>query len=157
MSEHRDRFSSSTFVQQHLHVTQSILSWQNINIAATEQSLTLVAWMFIIPYESSSGLEINASLRFKSHNFSCWRVQFGSWQEKRRPEKKWFRQIINKATHSSSSSVAKRLTRKPLSAFPDFWNSNPPISLASRFSSSLASGLGAVLTCKQQNVTHASA
>lgn len=27
--------------------------------------------MFITPYESSSGLEINASLWFKSHNFSC--------------------------------------------------------------------------------------
>lgn len=54
----------------------------------------------------------------------------------------------NKVTHSSSSSVAKRLTLKPLSAFPPgFWTSSPPINLANRFSSSLARGLGAALTC----------
>lgn len=50
-------------------------------------------------------------------------------------------------THSSSSSVEKRLTRKPLSAFPGFWTSNPPINLANMFSSSFARGLGATLTC----------
>lgn len=57
-------------------------------------------------------------------------------------------------THSSSSSVANRLTRKPLSALPAFGTSKPPMSLAKRLSSSFARGLGTRLTWTQCNGSH---
>lgn len=89
--------------------------------------------MFMIPYESSSGLVINASLQIEP---KVWLKNYGENVH----------DISGTNTHSSSSSVANRLTRKPLSVFPGFWTSNPPINLASKFSSSLASGFGAALT-----------
>jgi hypothetical protein len=73
-------------------------------------------------------------------------------RQRKKEKRKTDRQTSRLNAYSSSSSVVNRFSRNPGSGPLGFLISIPPISLAKKFSSSLARGFGTMFSCRNNGV-----